>query len=381
MSPGPVVVRPVADDHDLREFIALPKRLYRGHKGYIAPLDLERKDTLSRSKNPYFQHADGELFLATRNKDVVGRMSAQFCRLHQEKYRNDTGHFGWVDTIDDIHVMRALAKSAESWLKARGAKRALGPFSFSSNEESGLLVDGFDSQPMLMMPFHLPYQGQLLEACGFAKAKDLLAYTVDQAAYHAVGSNRMLDKATSDSRIRLRSLNMKNYKPDLAALLQVFNDAWSDNWEMVPFAQPEIEAAAASMKPLIDPDLVVIAEIDGEVAGMLVCLPNLLEAVRDLDGRLLPFGWAKLLWRLKRKTLKTARVPLMGIRRKYHGTLTGAALLPLMFHRLKEPFFARGLEQVELSWILDDNLPMRRVLEGIGAKVYKTYRVYEKAIA
>jgi hypothetical protein len=381
MSPGPVVVKPVVTGRDLDEFIALPKRLYRGHKGYIPPLDLERKEMLSRNKNPYFQHAHGELFLASRNKEVVGRMSAQFCRLHQEKYRNDTGHFGWVDTIDDIHVIRALAKSAESWLKSSGAKRALGPFSFSSNEESGLLVDGFDSQPMLMMPFHLPYQGRLLEACGFAKAKDLLAYTVDKAAYHAVGSSRMLDKAKDESRIRLRSLNMKNYKPDLAALLQVFNDAWSDNWEMVPFAQPEIEAAAASMKPLIDPNLVVIAEIDGEVAGMLVCLPNLLEAVRDLDGRLLPFGWAKLLWRLKCKTLKTARVPLMGIRKKYHGTLTGAALLPLMFHRLREPFFARGLEQVELSWILEDNLPMRRVLEGIGAKVYKTYRVYEKAIA
>src|SRR5919108_474427 len=294
MSPGPVVVQPVASGRDLNEFVALPKRLYRGRKGYIAPLDLERKETLSRKKNPYFQHAEGELFVARRAGEVVGRISAQFCRLHQEKYRNDTG---------------------------------------------------------------------------------------DQATYHAVGSSRMLDKVRSDGRIRLRPLDMKNYKPDLAALLQVFNDAWSENWEMVPFSQSEIEAAAASMKPLIDPDLVVIAEIDNEVAGMLVCLPNLLEAVRDLNGGLLPFGFAKLLWRLKRKTLKTARVPLMGIRRKYHGTLTGAALLPLMFHRLKDPFLARGLEQVELSWILEDNVPMRRVLEGVGAKVYKTYRIYEKAIA
>ncbi|HET6621590.1 MAG TPA: dATP pyrophosphohydrolase [Dongiaceae bacterium] len=381
MSPGPVVVQPVASARDLNEFIALPKRLYRGRTGYVAPLDLERKETLSRKKNPFFQHAEGELFLARRGGEVVGRISAQFCRLHQEKYRNDTAQFGWVDTIDDIHVMRALAGTAEIWVKAHGARRILCPFSFSSNEESGLLIDGFDATPMLMMPYHLPYQGRLIEACGFAKAKDLLAYTVDKAAYHAVGSTRMLDKARSDGRIRLRPLDMKNYKPDLAALLQVFNDAWSENWEMVPFAQPEIEAAAASMKPLIDPELVVIAEIDREVAGMLVCLPNLLEAVRDLDGSLLPFGFAKLLWRLKRKTLKTARVPLMGIRKKYHGTLTGAVLLPLMFHRLKGPFFARGLEQVELSWILEDNAPMRRVLEGVGAKVYKTYRVYEKAIA
>ena len=381
MSPGPVVVQPVVSGRDLNEFVALPKRLYRGQKGYIAPLDLECKETLSRKKNPYFQHAEGELFIARRGGEVVGRISAQFCRLHQDKYRNDVGHFGWLDTIDDIHVVRALAAAAETWAKAHGAKRILGPFSFSSNEESGLLVDGFESTPMLMMPFHLPYQGKLIEACGFTKAKDLLAYTVDKSTYHAVGSNRMLDKVLSEGRIRLRPLDMKNYKQDLAALLQVFNDAWSDNWEMVPFAQSEIEAAAASMKPLIDPDLVVIAEIDNEVAGMLVCLPNLLEAIRDLDGSLLPFGFAKLLWRLKRKMLKTARIPLMGIRKKYHGTLTGAALLPLMFHRLKGPFLARGLEQVELSWILDDNMPMRRVLEGIGAKVYKTHRVYEKALA
>jgi hypothetical protein len=381
MSPGAVVVQPVASGRDLDEFVALPKRLYRGCKGYVPPLDLERKETLSRKKNPYFQHAESELFLARRAGAVVGRISAQVCRLHEEKYRDGTGHFGWVDSIDDLSIMRALAGAAEGWLKAQGARRMRGPFSFSSNEESGLLVDGFDATPMLMMPYHLPHQGKLLEACGLTKAKDLLAYTVDQATYHPVGSNRMLDKMRGENRIRLRSLDMRNYKPDLAALLQVFNDAWSENWEMVPFTQAEIEAAAASMKPLIDPDLVVIAEIDGEVAGMLVCLPNLLEAVRDLDGRLLPFGFAKLLWRLKCKTLRSARVPLMGIRRKYHGTLAGAALLPLMFHRLKGPFFARGLEEVELGWILEDNGPMRRVLEGIGARVYKTYRVYEKAIA
>jgi hypothetical protein len=381
MSPGAVVVQPVASGRELDEFVALPKRLYRGRKGYVAPLDLERRQTLSRKKNPYFQHAEGELFLARRAGEVVGRISAQFCRLREEKYRDGTGHFGWVDSIDDLNVMRALAGAAESWLKPHGAQRMRGPFSFSSNEESGLLVDGFEATPMLMMPYHLPHQGRLLEACGFAKAKDLLAYTVDKASYHAVGGGRMLDKVRGDGRIRLRSLDMRNYKRDLAALLEVFNDAWSENWEMVPFAQSEIEAAAASMKPLIDPELVVIAEIDGEVAGMLVCLPNLLEAARDLDGRLLPFGFARLLWRLKRKTLRTARVPLMGIRRKYHGNLTGAALLPLMFHRLKGPFFARGLEEVELGWILEDNMPMRRVLEGVGAKVYKTYRVYEKAIA
>src|SRR5262245_2061424 len=172
MSSGPVVVQPVANGRDLNEFVALPKRLYSGRKGYVAPLDIERKETLSRKKNPFFGHAEDELFIARRGGEVVGRISAQYDRLYQEKYRDGTGHFGWVDTIDDVNVMRALAAEAERWLQARGAKRIVGPFSFSSNEESGLLVDGFDSQPMLMMPYHLPYQGRLIEASGFAKAKD-----------------------------------------------------------------------------------------------------------------------------------------------------------------------------------------------------------------
>lgn len=376
-----VVVEAVASAQDLKDFIQFPKRLYAAEKGYIPPLDLERSETLSKRKNPYFQHAEGDLFLARRNGEVVGRISAQLCQLHEQKYRDQTGHFGWFDAANDAEVFEALTTTAERWLQARGARRVVGPFSFSSNEESGQLIRGFDATPMLMMPFQLPHQDQRLLDCGYRKAKDLIAYTVDKASYQAVGSTRMLDKAMADGRIRLRSLDMKNYKRDLAKLLEVFNDAWSENWEMVPFSQAEIEMAAKSMKPLIDPNLVVIAEVDGEIAGMLVCLPNLLEAIRDLNGHLLPFGWAKLLWRLNRKTVKTARVPLMGIRRKHHGTLLGAVLLPLMFNHLKGPFFARGLEQVELSWILEDNMPMRRVIEGVGGKAYKTYRIYEKALA
>jgi hypothetical protein len=375
-----VVVEAVASAQDLKDFIQFPKRLYAKEKGYVAPLDMERAETLSKRKNPYFQHAEGDLFLARRNGEVVGRISAQLDENYEKKYRDQTGHFGWLDAANDAEVFEALTTTAERWLKARGAKRVIGPFSFSSNEECGQLIRGFNATPMLMMPFHQPHHDQRLLDCGYRKAKDLLAYTVDKASYHAVGSNRMLDKAMHDGRIRLRSIDMGNFKRDLAMLLEVFNDAWSENWGMVAFSQAEIEAAAKAMKPLVDPDLVVIAEVDGEIAGMLVCLPNLMEAISDLNGNLLPFGWAKLLWRLKRKTVKSARVPLMGIRKKHHNTLLGAVLLPLMFHKLKAPFFARGLEQVELSWILEDNLPMRRVIEGVGGKAYKTYRIYEKAL-
>lgn len=373
-------VVPVTDKAGLKEFIALPKRLYRGHKGYIAPLDMERGEVLSPKKNPYFTHAKAQLFIAKRAAKTVGRISAQICDLEQ-KLRPGTGHFGWLDAEDDPAIYQALVTAAADWLKAAGSTRMVGPLSFSSNEETGLLVDGFDSLPMLMMPYHAPYAGKNVEASGLAKLKDVVAYDLDKTVYKPVGSSRMLDKLQADGTIRMRGLDMKNYTRDLGVILDIFNDAWADNWGMVPFTATEIAAAAASMKPLIDPDLVVIAEVKGEVAGMLVCLPNLMEAIRDFDGSLLPFNVIKLLYRLKGKKLKTSRIPLMGIRRKHHGTVLGATLLPLMFDRLKAPFLKRGLERVEMSWILEDNLPMRRVIEGVGGKVYKTYRLYEKSLA
>lgn len=376
-----IEVSAVATKSDIADFVSLPKRLYAGYKGFIAPLDMERREAIDATRNPYFKHARVRMFLARQGGRPVGRISAQICELYQAKHDKYTGHFGYLDAENDPAVFQALLRTAESWLKGQGLNRVLGPFSLSTNEECGQLVDGFDSQPMLMMPYHPPYAGPLIESCGYQKAKDLLAYVVDEETYRSVGSSRIIEKMRQEERIRLRQVDMKNLQRDLSLILEIFNDAWADNWGMVPFSQAEIEAAAKAMKPLIDPNLVVIGEVDGEAAGMLVCLPNLLEAIRDLDGKLLPFGWLKLLLRLKGRSLKTARIPLMGIRKKHQSTLIGATLLPLMFDQLKRPFLARGLKSVELSWILEDNKPMRRVLEGIGAKVYKTYRIYEKSLA
>ncbi|MBL8708776.1 MAG: dATP pyrophosphohydrolase [Rhodospirillaceae bacterium] len=375
-----IEVVPVTGRDRLKAFIHLPKQLYRGHKGYVAPLDLERAEMLSPAKNPYFTHAEAQLFLTLRDGQPVGRISAQICKLEQQA-RPGTGHFGWLDAVDDVAVHAALTDAAAGWLRQRGMTRMVGPFSFSSNEETGLMVEGFDSEPMLMMPYHAPYAAGHVTACGFAPVKTLLAYDLDKSAYKPVGSSRMLDKLQADGTIRLRGLDMKNYARDLSVILDIFNDAWSENWGMIPFTQGEIAAAAKSMKPLIDPDLVVIAEVRGEPAGMLVCLPNLLEVIRDFDGSLLPFNLFKLIWRLKMKKVRTSRIPLMGIRKAHHGSVLGATLVPLMFDRLKTPFLKRGLERVELSWILEDNLPMRRVIEGVGGRVYKTYRLYEKPLA
>jgi GNAT superfamily N-acetyltransferase len=373
-------VSPVAGRSDLTAFIQLPKRLYRGQKGYVAPLDIERGEALAPKTNPFFDHAEVQLFLARRDGKVVGRISAQIDKLHLEKYGDQTGHFGFLDAEDDPAIFAALIAAAEAWLRSRGMARAVGPLSFSTNEEIGVLVDGFDSLPMLMMPFHLPYNAPHIEAQGYNKVRDVLSYHLTKETYKPLATKRMLERAAAESGVVVRNIDMKRFQPEIETIINIFNDAWSQNWGMVPFTEKEMAAAAKGLKLLIDPKMVVIAEQNGEAAGMMVCLPNLLDAARDIDGKLFPFGIAKLLYRLKTNSVRSGRIPLMGIRRKHHGTVLGATLLPMMFDKLRTRFLERGLEQLEMSWILEDNAAMRRVLEGIGGKVYKTHRVYEKAL-
>jgi len=377
---GAISISPVAGRSDLTAFIQLPKRLYRGQAGYVAPLDMERSEALTPKTNPYFDHAEVQLFLARRDGKVVGRISAQIDKLFIEKYSENVGQFGFLDAENDPAIFSALIGAAEAWLRSKGMTRVLGPLSFSTNEETGLLIDGFDALPMLMMPFHMPYNAGYIEAHGYRKAKDVISYHLHKDDYKPVGSKRMLERAASENGVVARNLDMKNYDGELRTVIDIFNDAWSQNWGMVPFTEKEMAAAAKGLKLLIDPKMVVIAEQNGVSAGMMVCLPNLLEAARDLDGKLLPFGLPKLLYRLKTNRVKSSRIPLMGIRRKHHGTVLGATLLPLMFEKLRPRFLERGLERLEMSWILEDNLPMRRVIEGIGSKAYKTHRIYEKSL-
>ncbi|HVO00975.1 MAG TPA: hypothetical protein VMT54_02180 [Candidatus Cybelea sp.] len=375
-----VEVKPVAGRSDLAEFIRLPKRLYRGRPGYVPPLDMERQEALSPKTNPYFDHAEVQLFLARRDGRVVGRISAQYDKLHDAKYGAHTGQWGFLDAEDDPEVFEALIAAAEDWLKQKGKTRALGPMSFSTNEEIGVMVEGFDSLPMLMMPFHPPYNAGRIEATGYAKTKDVVSYHLGKDEYKPLGSKRMLERAASENNVVIRNIDMKQFQREIETVIDIFNDAWANNWGMVPFTEKEMAAAAKGLKLLIDPKLVVIAEQNGKSAGMMVCLPNLLEAARDLDGKLFPFGLPKLLYRLKTNRVRSGRIPLMGIRRAHHGTVLGATLLPLMFEKLRGRFLERGLERLEMSWILEDNLPMRRVLEGIGGKAYKTHRIYEKSL-
>ncbi len=376
-----VRVVPVEGRRDLDRFIRLPARLYDGCKGFVAPLIMERRDVLRQDKNPYFRHGTAQYWLAWRGDRPVGRISAQVDQLYLERHGADVGHFGFLDADDDPEAFRALMNAAEQWLAARGMRRLLGPFNLSSNEECGLLIDGFEATPMLMMGFAPPYIERHLSALGFRKAKDLVAYDRAVSAPLPPGVRKVAAKMAASDRVVIRPLDMSRYDNELKSVIDIFNDAWSENWGFIPFTEAEMRHAARSMRPLIRPDFVWLGEVDGEIACMIVCLPNLNEAIAGLNGRVLPLGWAKLLWRLRVAGLKSGRVLLMGLRKRHHRSALGTVLLYGLFDRLQTSMVRAGYERVELSWVLEDNLPIRRVIEDIGAQVYKTYRIYEKEIA
>lgn len=377
---GRLTVEAVSDRRRLDDFIRVPWHVYADDPNWVPPLIIERRAHLG-AKNPYFRHAEARYWVAYRGSRPVGRISAQIDRLAQDRHGADLGHFGLFEALDDDAAITALLEAAESWLAGKGARRVLGPFSLSINDECGLLVDGFGTPPMLLMGHARSYYGPRLEAQGYAKAKDLIAYSYDTESPLPLSTRRLADRALETPGLVLRELRRDRLREELGMIVDIFNDAWVDNWGFVPMTEAEVDHMAASMKPVIRPDLVSIAEVNGEPAAMIVALPNLNEAIADLDGRLLPFGAAKLLWRLKVRELSSARVLLMGTRRQYRDTLLGSALAFLLIDRVRENVRRRGIRMVELSWVLEDNDAMRRVIESVGGHPYKTYRIYEKALA
>ncbi|WP_246191444.1 GNAT family N-acetyltransferase [Aureimonas leprariae] len=363
----------VAGKGDLERFIRLGPELQRGDPAYVAPLLMERRQALSPKHNPLFAQAEIAFFLARRDGRVVGRISAQ-----ADRRTGETGHFGLLAAEDDREVFAALFRAAENWLRERGRTRILGPFDLSINEEIGVLVDGFETPPMLLMPHNPPSLPARIEAEGYTKAKDVFAYLFDNSTRPAWA--RRVEKRPLPPGVTLRPLDWKRYEADLAAVVDIFNDAWSGNWNFLPLEGADLDAMAKSMKPLIVPDFVQIAEVNGEPAAFGICLPNLNEAIRDLSGSLVPLGWAKLLWRLKVKGVSTARIPLMGVRRSVAKGATGAFLPMIIMSRLGNEAAKKGIRHIEMSWILEDNAPMRHFGQTMAGDPYKTYRIYEKAL-
>jgi len=367
----------VSGRSQLTDFIRVPWNVYSDDARWVPPLMLERQLHLSK-RNPYFAHAEAAYWVAYRGGRPVGRISAQVNRLHLEQHQDATGHFGFLEAIDDPAVFRGLFDAAEAWLRARGMKRVIGPFTLSINDECGLLIEGYDTPPMFLMAHGRPYYNDRIFELGYARAKDTVAYMLDASKPQSevIGSTV---RRLSD-RIKIRPVSLANLKDDIETLRDIFNDAWLNNWGYIPFTAAEFEDFGTSMRHFVPPEFIQIVEVDGEPAAMMVVIPNLNEVLGDLDGRLLPLGWAKLLWRLKRDKPRSARVPLMGIRRKHQRSSLGILLVFLMVDAVWQPMLDYGIERVELSWVLEDNYPMRHIQERIGAYAYKTYRLYDKSL-
>ena len=374
---APIEIRPVSNRRELNGFIRVPWRLYRSDPSWVPPLILERMRHLS-ADNPYFKHARWRAWVAYRDGRPVGRISAQIDDLHLQRYQDATGFFGMLEAEHDQAVFAALFAAAEGWLVQSGMNRVLGPFNLSINQDCGLLVDGFDTPPSIMMGHALRYYRHAVERQGYVQAKDLLAYRID-ADFQRSPVMLALTRKYRD-RLTVRALDRSALQREMSTLRDLFNDAWSANWGFVPFTEDEFQAMGRHLSLLVGDGLIQIAEIDHQAVAFIAALPNVNEAIRDLNGRLFPFGWARLLWRLKVRHPRTARVALMGVRERFQRSRLGPGLAFLVIDALRPEVIRRGVTEVEMSWILEDNIAMRNIIESIGGVVYKRYRLFEKPL-
>lgn len=361
----------------IQQFVKVPWSIYMDDPNWVAPLLKERLDLLS-PKHPYFEHAEVNFWIAYKDNQAIGRISAQYDHLKSTLDKKVVGYFGMFECIDDSQIAACLINEAQQWLKGKGCEVARGPFNLSINQESGLLVDGFDTPPYIMMGHAKPYYQTLIESCGFVKAKDLYAW-FNQSEFSDPPSMQRL-VARYKGRIVLRDIETKHFDRDIKIMREIFNDAWANNWGFISFTQKEFVHLGKEMLQLIPASHFKLAELDGEPVGMIAGLPNFNQITKDLNGRLFPFGIFKFLWRLKFSPPTTGRVALLGIKQKYQNQLIGSALAFLLIDQIKQVAKKTGVLEHEMSWVLEDNQRLNKILESLGGKRYKTYRVFEKQL-
>lgn len=369
-------IREVSGKRAIEEFIRIPWNIYKQDPNWIPPLLFERRKAFS-AKHPFFKHADWRAWTAFRGGKPVGRISAQIDDLHQQLHDSKTGFFGLIEAPDDNEVFKALFTTAENWLREQGMRQVLGPFNLNINQEIGILVEGFDSPPFVMMGHSPAYYGASIERCGYRPAQDLLAYELNTGALTIPRiMQALLDR--SAQRVHVRCLLRKEKEADLEIMRDIFNDAWKENWNFVPFTREEFRMVGKELLMLLPENFIQIAELDGEAVAFIVLIPNINEVISDLDGRLFPFGWARLIWRLKVDFPKTARVALMGVRQKHQNTRFGPALAYMVTKAVMDAGLDRELKRVEMSWVLSHNHATRNIIESVGGEIRKRYRMYEK---
>lgn len=369
-------VRPVASKRDLDTFIKLPWRLYRNEPNWVPPLLFERKRFLDRQRNPFFEHADAEYFLARRDGRVVGRITAHIDRTFNEYQHHEWGLFGFFECEDDPEAAQALLDTAEAWLRERGRDRMVGPMDFTTNDEIGVLIEGYELLPTVLTNWHHRYYPALLEGAGLVKTMDLYMWSIhidDRERVHP-SIWRAAAEAESKFGITVRPMRKKDIEAEIDGFLEVYNAAWEHNWGFVPLSEAEVRRYAKDLKPILDENWAFAAELNGETVGAALSLPDYNQVLIHLNGRLLPLGWAKALW--YRRKIDRIRVFALGVKREYQHTGVAARFYELHFESAARVRQKGG----ETGLTLETNKAMNRAMERMGGKIVRRYRVYEKML-
>lgn len=384
MTAGDVQIVPVTDKKQREAFAKFPWRIYRKDDNWVPPLYGDRLNMLDPAKHPFYEHAEVQLFLAMRNGEVVGTISAHINHLHNEVFQDRVGFFGFFEVIEDYGVAEALLNAAAHWLRERGMEAIRGPESFSQNEECGLLVDGFDVPPVVLMTYNPRYYQDFIERAGFEKAQDLYAWLIRTSIFDYDVQRlprkfvRVAEQARKRENLVVRNVDMKRFDQEVELVKQVYNAGWEQNWGFVPLTDHELEHLAAEMKPIVDPALIHIAELDGEPVGMSLGLPDVYQALRK--ARPQPNKWSflltlvKLLWYSRK--IDTFRLWALGVVPEHREMGIDA----LFYVEAARAAFGKGYEFCEMSWILESNDMMNRIIERLGGEIYKTYRLYQKPV-
>lgn len=371
-------IRPVASKRELNAFIELPWRLYRNEPNWVPPLRFERRQFLDRRRNPFFEHAEAEYFLAWRDGHPVGRITAQVDRNLNEFQSNSWGLFGFFECEQDPEVARALLDAAEAWLRARGRDRMVGPMNFTTNDECGVLVEGFERPAIILTDWTHRYYPGLLEGAGLDQAMDTLMWELYNDAGQVSDVHpaiwKMAEEVQSEHGIVVRPMRKKNLEAEIGRFLEVYNAAWERNWGFVPLTEGEVRHYAKQLKPLLDENWAFIAEKDGETVGAALTLPDFNQVFKKMNGRLLPLGWARFL--LEKRRIDRVRVFALGVKREWQHTGIAARFYQLHFESAARTPQKGG----EMGWILESNTAMNRAMEGMGGKIVRRYRLYEKVL-
>jgi hypothetical protein len=373
-------VRPVRGRRDLKRFVKLPFRLHRDSPQWVPPLIFERMQFLDRRRNPYFEHAEAEYFLAERDGEPVGRITAQVDSRWDSHQGGADAMFGFFESEEDPGTVAALLDAASDWARARGRQRILGPMDFTSNDELGILIEGHELEPMILEPWHPPYYSELIEAHGFEKTMDLLMWKLvmgelRQGERFDPSIHEAAERALEEEGVTIRNMRKRDMADEVRRFMEVYNEAWGDNWGFVPITDAEVEFQAKNLKQVIDERWTFIAEREGEVVGAALTLPDINQVLARMNGRLLPLGWLTFL--RGRRRIDRLRVFALGVKHAYRHTGVAAGLYLRHIQNAARPDM---IKWGEMGWILETNGPMNRAMEGMGGTVVKRYRIYEHSL-